>query len=203
MRVEFEADSHTYKIDGKPVSSVTQVLKQAGSIDGRFYHKKAAHRGTVAHEAIVLADQGIVGPEFYTSEIAGYVMAFMKFRRENDWESVGYEQIVFDPENEYAGTQDLLGVLNGRRTIVDIKTGKPADWHGVQLAAYRLAPYRQQQDGTVVEQDANVQVRNLYVAADGRYQLADRHNGCRYDMKVWDQRWRSALKVRAYGPNKV
>ena len=194
MTVSFDSDQHIYYVNGEQVPSVTQALKKAGWIDGSFYAPAAAHRGTVAHEAIVLADQGIVGADFYASEIAGYVMAYLKFRRETDWQTVGYEEIVFS--ESWAGTQDLRGTLNGKPTIIDIKTGKPAEWHGVQLAAYRCAPYRSNADGEIVEQDSDPpQVRNLYVATNGQYRLGDRQSGLKYDSPVWDQRWKSVLKV--------
>jgi hypothetical protein len=38
----------------------------------------------------------------------------------------------------FAGTPDRLGQFQGHDVVVDIKTGQPAKWHGIQLAAYDL-----------------------------------------------------------------
>lgn len=197
--VTFDDREHQYYINESPVPSVTQILKKAGWIDGRFFAPKAAHRGTVAHEAIVLADQDIVRPDGYDEAIAGYVMAFLRFRREKQWVTEGSEEIVFSTDGRWAGTQDLRGYMGEKPVVIDIKTGKPAEWHGVQLAAYRTAEYRMQRDGSIVEQDDTYAVRNLYVQKNGRYKLSDRFNALRYDSPVWLTRWHSALKVAGGG----
>ena len=52
------------------------------------------------------------------------------------WTSI--EQPYYNPELDLAGTPDRIGTMAGRDVVLDLKSGPPASWHGIQLAAYDL-----------------------------------------------------------------
>jgi hypothetical protein len=60
--LEFDAATHTYRLDGELVPSVTTVLKSVGLVE--YSHipqdvlQAAAHRGTAVHYALELLDRG-------------------------------------------------------------------------------------------------------------------------------------------------
>jgi hypothetical protein len=62
----------------------------------------------------------------------------------------------------FAGTPDRVGTLNGRPTILEIKTGTEAGWHGLQTAA---------QDVLLHRTYGRYQRKALYLGADGRPRL--------------------------------
>jgi hypothetical protein len=48
------------------------------------------------------------------------------------------EQPQYSALHDTAGTADRVGTMNGQPLIVDLKTGSPASWNGLQLAMYDL-----------------------------------------------------------------
>jgi hypothetical protein len=52
------------------------------------------------------------------------------------WTSI--EQPYYSAELDLAGTPDRIGTMAGRDVVLDLKSGPPASWHGIQLAAYDL-----------------------------------------------------------------
>ena len=53
---------------------------------------------------------------------------------------IASERLVFSREHGYAGTTDLIGTLNGRLALLDIKTGRGVyPEYKLQLAAYAVA----------------------------------------------------------------
>jgi hypothetical protein len=72
------------------------------------------------------------------------------------------EQILYHKKLMYAGTCDRIGILDGKRVVLDLKTGRPEPWHGIQLSAYELClPY----EGSIRTA--------LYLKSDGNYRLVN------------------------------
>jgi uncharacterized protein YecE (DUF72 family) len=82
------------------------------------------------------------------SEDAPYIRSFLNFI--NDWEPryIETEASVFNREHGYAGTLDAIVEIDGKRYVMDYKTGKSV-WPEValQLAAYRYAEFIGRADG--------------------------------------------------------
>lgn len=158
--LRFEAADHRYWLGDRELLSVTTILKAAGLMESSQFTMAAADRGTYVHQACDLVDDDDLGA--IDPACAGYVAAYQRFLAEARPEWAHREHAVCDPTLGYAGTLDRAGTLNGRWTVLDIKTGSPAPWHGVQLAAYgRLVP----RDGLKPDRF------DLYLRADGTYQL--------------------------------
>ena len=114
----------TYTLDGEVIPSVSELTRfisreiyndlQQGTLD------RAAGRGTAVHKATELLDK--YGKVEATDDIVPYVRAYVSFLKEHEvqWEKI--EWAVCSPENDYAGTLDRYGLLDGKRTLADIKS---------------------------------------------------------------------------------
>ena len=132
--------THTYTLGDRVIPSVTQILSRGGFInDTSFYTREACDRGRAVHTAIQYWHEDDLDPESIALEYTGYVGAFMQFVHKTGYEREFNEKLVYSPSQDYAGRADLIGRLNGRRVLIDIKTGKAPKWVGAQLAGYGLA----------------------------------------------------------------
>lgn len=80
----------------------------------------AADRGTKVHAATEALDR--TGRAEIDDEYLPYLQAYAAFRREHDvqWELI--EHPDYHPAHRYAGTIDRYGLVDGCRTLLDIKT---------------------------------------------------------------------------------
>jgi len=155
--MKFDPDRHEYsEDDGTLIPGVTTILKAAGVIDDRWYNAEARDRGSAVH---ALCERYANGER---SDKHGRYMAGLEYVRGfAEWLAVygvyaeAAECRVYGKINgkAYAGTFDLLAIINGKRVLVDIKTGAKAKWHPVQLAAYAMA--RPVVDGVIQDRQVN------------------------------------------------
>ena len=135
-RLQFDADRHVYTLDGREVLSVTQILKVAGLIDSRFFNVDARDRGTYVAQATHFMDEGVLDIDSLDPALVPYCRAWSKFLKESNAEVIQSEYRVFNLTHGYAGTLDRWLILNGKDTVIDIKTGGSALWHPIQTAGY-------------------------------------------------------------------
>lgn len=139
--LKFYDEGHIYEYNGEVIPSVSELLRFMsrevyGDIN-KYILDTAAARGTAVHAATQALDE--LGTVECADEIAGYVEAYARFRREHvaEWQYI--EKPLAHPEMKYAGTVDRAGLLNGVASIVDLKTNgvvkKPLV--KVQLNGYR------------------------------------------------------------------
>lgn len=155
MTIEEFKKQNGYEIEGfwlPRVTSITGVVSKPALL--RYYanHSNfmsaqnalnhAANWGTLTHEAI---EKFLKGEKHRPDE--KILLSVGAFR---DWQSKNVvrifdpendiERMIFDLDNVYAGTLDVLAEVNGILGILDIKTGSGIwDEYGLQLAAYRNA----------------------------------------------------------------
>ena len=122
--LEFMGDRHIYYLGGKQIPCVSDlcrfIAREIYKDTPDWQLEAAADRGTKVHSAAEILDKyGSAGIE---EEYAPYLEAYASFLREHDvnWELI--EHAGFHPHFLYAGTIDRYGVLDGERTLVDIKT---------------------------------------------------------------------------------
>jgi hypothetical protein len=135
----FDEESHTYRINGQVVPSVTQVLSGAGLIDGKWFTEAGRTRGSYVALATELYDKDILDFDALDFELQQYVRAWGRFVMGFDVTVLEVEKRVFDATRRYAGTLDrvvTIGVDSTQRIVLDIKTGGKAKWHPLQTAAY-------------------------------------------------------------------
>ena len=122
-----------YLVDGVPTPSVTEILEAVGITSSRYYKPGAAERGTAVHK--MLEDYDVLG-------IPGeglFFEAYLSFLKRAEPKIIAIERFVFVEDPRYGGTLDRVMEIDGVTYVVDIKTGWPASWHEVQLAAYARA----------------------------------------------------------------
>ena len=140
--LQFFDKGHIYMLDGERLPCVSDLC--------RFLHREiykeapiwqleaAADRGTKVHAATEDLDK--TGRAEIEDEYLPYLQAYVQFRQEHDvqWELIEYAD--YHPELRYAGTIDRYGLVDGIRTLLDIKTTytvyKPLC--GASLNLYRL-----------------------------------------------------------------
>ena len=121
---QFYEESHIYTLAGKKlpcVSELCRFLKREVYKDAPTWRmKEAAARGTAIHAATQSLDASGSAP--VDEECAPYVRAYARFLQEHTavWELT--EHSLYHPTELYAGTIDRYGLLDGRRTLLDIKS---------------------------------------------------------------------------------
>lgn len=172
--LEFDAASHTYRLDGEILPSVTQILKAARLIDYSMIPQdvlqRAAARGRAVHQTLEYLDNGFIDPvdDPINPAVAGYVEAARKFYQDAQFEPHLVEFRNYHPGWRYAGTLDRLGSMAGSQTILDFKTGILLPGHALQLAAYLAMlpePRRYRRIALKLNEDATYHIEE-YAAAD-------------------------------------
>jgi len=84
-------------------------------------------------------DKGTLDESTVSDDLVGYLIQWKKFLNEMNVQIFENEKRLFSSKYFYAGTLDRVAEMNGKETILDIKTGVPWMSHPVQLSAYDLA----------------------------------------------------------------
>lgn len=131
----FEPAAHAYALDGRPILSVTAILKKVGLVDlsripADLLEQKRAI-GQAVHEATHYWDQDDLLPGSVDPVVEPYLLAYRAFRAERGFTPLYLETRVHHPRYHYAGTFDRLGLLSSTyggpctAVLLDIKTGDP------------------------------------------------------------------------------
>jgi hypothetical protein len=141
-QLQFDAGAHVYSVRGKRVPSVTQILRPIINFDGvpPDVLAAAAEFGTHAHMACDLYNRGELDEASLDPALAPYLAQWKACIEECDLTIENSELRVLHPSGHYAGTIDVMGRINGKPFLADIKTGStmPASV-GPQTAAYHAA----------------------------------------------------------------
>jgi hypothetical protein len=145
----YDDSSHAYYDRFGRVASVTQVLSASG-IGG--YDKfrmmqvtapeklaAAGERGRKVHEATQYYDDGLLDFDTLDPALVPYLTAYRRWLAETGFEPLGIEHMIYSERFRYAGRLDRIGVIGGRKWVVDLKSGMLIDGYAVQLAAYVAA----------------------------------------------------------------
>lgn len=136
-RFAFEPLTHTYRIDGARVPSVTQVIQSVLPYQGPS-DDWAMQRGTAMHHGCRLFDEKRLDWSSVHPEIEPRLRAWEKFRRDLACDPVVYEQAYYHPEHRFAGTIDRVFLSSSRGVMLcDIKSTITPQAY-VQLGAYSI-----------------------------------------------------------------
>jgi hypothetical protein len=147
---EFEAETHTYRLNGIRVPSVTQVLTEERFIDFSMVPngtlEQAQFRGQYVHRVLHLYleddfDLDDCAPEYrgYVDSALLYLMRLKKRPlRDTNGRAIAVEYRFWHVPRMFAGTVDYLGWdVDDVLSIDDWKTGEPEDVAAaLQTAAY-------------------------------------------------------------------
>jgi len=155
----FDPEKHEYRINGRRVAGVTQVLSDL--IPGFRASDWYLQRGRAVHACAAMVARGVAFE--HDPRISGQVEAARKFFREIQPEVVEIEQPVYSTRYLYAGTPDLLCKINHYLVVADHKAAltKATIY---QCAAYALAHPKDIQHGVGVElrEDGNYRMSELW-----------------------------------------
>lgn len=138
--LEFEEQSHTYRLNGIVIPSVTTIM---GPLNEEKYRgisestlSNAADKGTAVHNSI---ENWIdFGFDDIPPEHRGYFDGFLDWWKKNEPTVIGTEIKGYHKTLRYGGTIDLLCIIKDEITLVDYKTTYAVSdmTFGVQLEGY-------------------------------------------------------------------
>lgn len=120
----FFDQEHKYTLDGEILPSVSElcrfISREIYDSVSQYNLDRAAERGTKVHKACEALD--LYGKVEVSDDIAPYVNAYLKFRKEHkaEWEMI--ERSMHHPKDKYAGTIDRYGLVDGEAVLIDLKT---------------------------------------------------------------------------------
>lgn len=193
----FHDPSHTYRLNGKVVPSVTQIMRSLG-IGPDFSQvppdvlRRAAERGTEVHRLTAMMDRGeFTADTVFDPNYEGYLDGWARFLGMNEWEPMLIEEPLGSEEDDDAGTIDRFGILNGRPTILDLKTGLYHPSFEMQVnGGYRLLLIR---NGIISEREDIVDRSIVKLKANGDWELCPAPEGLNHVVAL--EHWRYALTL--------
>ena len=142
--------------EGVTVSGVTSVIGQLAKpalapaanklglqgIDSTKHWKELAEIGSLAH-AMILAE--LKGEKLDTSDYSpnqldkatNSMLSYLEWAKGHKVEPILLETPLVSEEFQFGGTLDFFGILDGKTTLVDYKTGRIWFEHYLQMCAYR------------------------------------------------------------------
>ena len=141
-RLEFDAESHTYRYEGVVIPSVTQILGAVfpdlyGAVPPAILARKAA-LGVAVHTAVELHLVGALEGYDLHPDTVPYIESFKRWALVNKVEPLELE-CRFYSRLGFAGTFDFLGTVNGEPLLLDWKTtAEPKRTHSIQTAGYSI-----------------------------------------------------------------
>jgi hypothetical protein len=140
--VEFDEASHSYYVDGELIISTTQVFRDAGMVDDKWFREWHRWRGSETHKALATWNKaGNIDKRKVDPRIRPYLEAGLKWQTENKFTPLYVEHRVYDPIFNVCGTLDMLGHFPDGKVdvIVDYKTNDHR--MGQAMSRYQLASY--------------------------------------------------------------
>ena len=143
-RLTFTEDDHCYTLDKGTenetvLASATQMISGLRLTDTSFFRPHHLQAGTDRHVATELWDRGILDEGSLDENTGPALEAWKKFLDHSGFEVEEIEIRCFSEKHLYAGTIDRIGVLDGKRTILDIKGSAEMPTYALQLFLYKIA----------------------------------------------------------------
>lgn len=142
MSLEFDPATHTYRLDGRVVPSVTQILDLLEDWSGVAPEVLEAARdfGSNVHAACHLYNQDALDWSSLDPSLVPYVEGWARFLDDSGAVVILSEHQVVHRELGYAGTLDVMAEWSSaRQALIDIKSGQLPRTVGPQTAAYSQA----------------------------------------------------------------
>lgn len=139
--IAFDEARHEYRVGGRIVPSVTQVLSILSDFSAvpAEVLARAAEFGSHVHQAVHLSNEGTLDEVTLDPALAPYLSAWRDFLIDTGAKVLASEVRVYHPGHHYAGTLDTIVELRGKAVLIDVKTGQVPRTVGPQLAAYEEA----------------------------------------------------------------
>lgn len=154
----FDPVGHVYRIGDEVLPGVTQIIRDAGLSREYGGFGEAQWRGLHVHQCCEYLDLNDLDWNSVYPQWLGYVKAWARFKDDTGFTPELIEFQTWHKDFRYAGTIDRIGQLDGKRFLIDLKTGSPEGWHPIQTCAYSML---EKVDGR----------GDVYLSDDGSYKL--------------------------------
>lgn len=165
--LRFVDETHQYFLtkDGREIElpALTNILKEVGIIDTRFYTAESANRGKAIHRVLEYLDKGILDWATVDEQIYGWVEAYLAFKGDRKFEFLAIEEPLYHKTCLYGCTPDRLILHRKKHILIDFKTGAVARWHGLQLTLNAMA---YQSHGQQIDE-----LWGVYLQENGKYKV--------------------------------
>ncbi len=139
---DFESGPHLYSVGGKSIYGFSEIAKAMGIINYSavpvHIRERAMAIGSAIHLGCEYWDRGTLDESSLSDDTRGPVDAWKDFRQCNKFEPIVIELPMQNQPYRYCCTPDRVGLLDGKLTLVEIKTGEPQPWHMIQIEAQML-----------------------------------------------------------------
>lgn len=136
--ISFNQENHEYRVGGIITPSVSQILQANGLMDSFRHSEIALNNGTAIHKALELEDKGTLDYSKLDIRLKKCIDLWEKFKKELGIHVLCTEErVAFGVL--YAGTIDRIVKGQGKKAIVDFKSGNPQPWAALQTAGYAMA----------------------------------------------------------------
>jgi len=169
--LKFDPIKHKYSIEGRDLPSVTTLLKNAGMMKAlSFYTDAGATNGSRRHLLTELYDKATLDYGSIALDDMPYLEGWINAKADLKIvvEPSEIEVRLYHPVLGYAGTADRICLVNGVRTILDIKNGAVERWHNLQLILYGLAY-------AILYEQPLPELMGVYLKKTGKYKFK-KHN---------------------------
>ena len=156
----FDEETHTYFINDRPAVSVTQVMSE---ILGQPYRANEffMQRGRVVHKYAEMIGKGQAFAE-PDERVAGQVEACRKFYAEVSLCTVLIEQKFYSVRYQFAGTSDLIAMMDGgEKVLIDWKATLTKQTE-VQLGGYGILSGVKKGAGVQLNEDGTYKMSPIY-----------------------------------------
>jgi hypothetical protein len=133
---------HVYSRGGRVVPSVTQILKETGLVDDRWFTEHSRWRGSAVHAMCHYDDERDLDELTLDYQLKGYLDAYRLFKTEMKFVATHNEQRVYHETLGYAGTFDIKGTFIHGECLPDIKSGVVHKVTRFQTVAYAATQER-------------------------------------------------------------
>lgn len=171
----FNEEKHEYLLDGERLPSVTEILsplqEESFAAINPAILQAAANRGTAVHEITEAMDYDLDYEDLISPELAPFADAYDEFLMDHEVEWLGVEMPVHFFE-QYAGTVDRFGYIDGIPAVLDIKTVQSPSIEQKVSVACQLYAYDRAIKACFEEmQSSHMAHYALYLKKDGSYKL--------------------------------
>ena len=140
MNFTYNDELHEYRIDGKIVPGVTEILTDTGWMDyskiPEHIREFALQRGSYVHLACAMLVRDELDWSTVDEQILPYVRGYERFLKDTGLKPLLVEKPMGSERWGYGGTLDILGEVRGKQWLVDIKSGMVMPLCQIQTAAY-------------------------------------------------------------------
>lgn len=141
--IKCDPETHIYKDTetGRIIPNVTSIIEDAGLSDFSMVEPEKLRRaqkfGKAVHTACHLYDIDDLDMDSLNPALKPYLEDWIKWEKDSGFIVQSSEQIVYSKIYNYVGTYDKVGLLDGIKTLIDIKTGTTLPKTiGLQLSGY-------------------------------------------------------------------